>query len=183
MRSLKMLFVTMLLIPAWLLLPGAPGAFANDADFKLKNKTGYQIDEVYVAPRSSTRWGKDLMGSSSLGDGETLTVTFPHGNGACAFDIKVKYHDDNSTAEWSNIDLCKYDIISLFWDARNQVTRAVGEYAGSPILRHGLCHLTRHGQAAGWSAGLYAASSRMSVITRSSWRNVLQTVTRLQNGA
>ena len=67
------------------------------------------------------------MGSDALSDGETVTITFPHGNGACQFDIKVKYHDDNSTAEWSNVNLCQYETISLYWDSKSQVTRAVGE--------------------------------------------------------
>ena len=105
----------------------AAGALANDADFKLRNKTGYQIDEVYVSPHSSKRWGRDIMGSGSLSDGEAVNITFPHGGSACEFDIKVKYHDDDSTAEWSDINLCRYETISLFWDDKKQVTRAVGE--------------------------------------------------------
>ena len=114
-------------IAAAILLGGASLAQANDADFSLRNKTGYQIDEVYVSRHSSSNWGSDRMGSDALADGESIDINFPHGNGACAFDIKVKYHDDNSTAEWGNVDLCKYNTISLYWDAKRQVTRAVGE--------------------------------------------------------
>ena len=40
---------------------------------------------------------------------------------------QVKYHDDNSTAAWSDINLCETDSISLYWDAKNQVSRAVIE--------------------------------------------------------
>jgi hypothetical protein len=101
-------------------------AHASDADFKLKNKTGYQIDEVYVGAHSSSHWGPDIMGSNSLGDGESVNISFRHG-GACHFDIKVKYHDDDSTAEWSDVNLCNWEKITLFWDEKNQVTRAVGE--------------------------------------------------------
>ena len=120
MQFLKLLFTTMLLMPA------AAGAFASDADFVLKNKTGYQIDEVYVAPHSSKNWGKDIMGSGSLGDGEKVKIVFPHGNGACSFDLQVKYNDGD-TAAWSDVDLCKYETITLFWDKKNQETKAVGE--------------------------------------------------------
>ncbi len=106
----------------------APGtSLANDADFVLKNKTGYQIDEVYVSKHSSGSWGADVMGKGALGEDEKVTIVFPHGNGACHFDIKVKYHDDNSTAAWSDINLCETDSISLYWDAKNQVSRAVIE--------------------------------------------------------
>jgi hypothetical protein len=114
-------------LAASLLLSTFGFAHASDADFTLKNKTGYQIDEVYVSKHSSANWGRDRMGDDALADGESVAVVFPHGGGACKFDIKVKYHDDNSTAEWGDVDLCQYNTISLFWDAKKQTTRAVGE--------------------------------------------------------
>jgi hypothetical protein len=67
------------------------------------------------------------MGSDALEDGAAVNITFPHGGSACHFDIKVKYNVDDSTAEWSDINLCEYTAISLFWDAKNQVSRAMGE--------------------------------------------------------
>lgn len=116
-----------LAIAAALSLSFGAAAHANDADFKLQNKTGYQIDSVYVAAHSSDSWGNDIMGRDALADGEAANIVFPHGNGACRFDIKVKYHDDGSTAAWIDVDLCKFETITLFWDAKNQQTRAVGE--------------------------------------------------------
>jgi len=106
--------------------PCTSAASANDADFVLKNKTGYQIDEVYVSASKNKNWGKDIMGTGSLGDGEQVKITFPHGNGACIFDLKVKYNDGDES-EWSGVDLCKYESISLFWDKKAKTTRAVGE--------------------------------------------------------
>ena len=114
-------------LAASLLLSTLGFARASDADFTLKNKTGYQIDEVYVSRHSSANWGQDRMGDDALADGESVDVVFPHGGSACKFDIKVKYSDDDSTAEWSNVDLCQYDTITLFWDNKSKVTRAVGE--------------------------------------------------------
>ena len=123
MFSLKMPVLAVLAMSATLL--SAPGArAANDADFTLKNKTGYQIDEVYVSPTSSNNWGGDVMGRDALADGEQVKIVFPHGSGACVFDLKVKYHDDGSTAEWDKINLCNTDVVSIFWDAKNQVSRA-----------------------------------------------------------
>lgn len=115
-----------ILASAFLVLGLAGAAQASDADFKLTNKTGYQIDSVWVSHHSSSDWGSDIMGRDSLDDGETADITFSHGGSACHFDIKVKYHDDGTTAEWSDVDLCQYESITLFWDAKNQVTRAVG---------------------------------------------------------
>ncbi len=119
--------LTAALLAATLTIASHGTSFANDADFTLKNKTGYQIDEVYVAAASSKSWGRDIMGTGALADGSNVKITFPHGNGACMFDIKVKYNIDNTTAEWGNINLCETETISLFWDAKNQVSRALTE--------------------------------------------------------
>ncbi len=99
-------------------------AQAGEQDFKLVNKTGHQIDSVYVGASSSNSWGNDIMGKDALPTGETVSITFPHTTAACSFDIKVQYNDGD-TAEWSKVDLCKWEKISLFWDGK--VTRAVGE--------------------------------------------------------
>ena len=99
-------------------------AYASDADFKLANKTGYQIDEVYVSSASAKNWGADIMGANAVPNGTSVNITFPHSSSACKFDIKVKYND-GETAEWTNIDLCQYETISLYWDGKQ--TRAVGE--------------------------------------------------------
>ena len=47
----------------------ATSAFANDADFKVVNKTGYKIDSVFVSWASNDSWGKDIMGKDALDDG------------------------------------------------------------------------------------------------------------------
>ena len=99
-------------------------AFAADQDFQIVNRTGYQIDEVYVGASSSSSWGNDLMGRSALGDGERLDVTFPNRTSSCKFDIKVVYNDGD-TAEWGGVDLCSISRVSLYW--RNGATRAVTE--------------------------------------------------------
>jgi hypothetical protein len=99
-------------------------AFASDADFKLVNKTGYQIDSVWVSAHSAGSWGHDVMGKDALGDGEGVNITFPHGGGHCHYDIKVKYNDGDE-AQWGDVNLCDYEKITLFWDGKQ--TRAEGE--------------------------------------------------------
>jgi hypothetical protein len=63
------------------------------------------------------------MGRGALGDDDFVNIVLPHGNGACMFDIKVRY-EDGDTAQWGGVDLCQYETISLFWDGK--LTRAVG---------------------------------------------------------
>jgi hypothetical protein len=119
-----MKFISLAVAAAALLITFSTVASANDADFKLVNKTGYQIDNVYVSHASSKNWGSDIMGKDAIGDGDAVNITFPHGGSACRFDIKVNYNDGD-TAEWGDVDLCKFETISLFWDGKQ--TRAVGE--------------------------------------------------------
>ena len=116
--------VTKLLAASAFVVALSGTAFASDADFKLVNKTGYQIDSVFVSRHSSNSWGSDVMGSDALETGRSVNITFPHGGSACRFDIKVNYKDGD-TAEWANVDLCQYETISLFWDGSK--TTAVGE--------------------------------------------------------
>jgi hypothetical protein len=119
MTHLKNAFATAALFACF-----AGPAFASDADFTLVNKTGYQIDEVYVSPSKADDWGKDIMGKDSLADSEKVDIVFPHGDGKCKFDIKVKYNDGDN-AEWGDVDLCEYSAITLHWDGKN--TTATGE--------------------------------------------------------
>ena len=98
-------------------------AHASDADFKLVNKTGYQIDSVFVSTAGAASWGSDIMGPNAIPNGGAVNITFPHGGSACKFDIKVQYNDGD-TAEWGGVDLCQYETISLFWDGKQ--TTAVG---------------------------------------------------------
>lgn len=113
-----------LLLASGLLATFALPALAANQDFTLFNKTGYQIDEVYVSSASAKNWGADIMGANAVPNGTSVNITFPHSSSACKFDIKVKYND-GETAEWTNIDLCQYETISLYWDGKQ--TRAVGE--------------------------------------------------------
>lgn len=113
-----------LVLAATLLAGFAAPAFAANQDFQLINKTGYQIDEVYVGPVSSDNWGDDVMGKGSLGDGENVNITFTAPARVCRWDLKVKYNDGD-TAEWRNLNLCSINSISLFWDKNKNATRAV----------------------------------------------------------
>ncbi len=102
----------------------AGSAMAGEQDFKLVNKTGYQIDEVYVSRASSKSWGRDLMGRGALEEDSSVDITFNAPADACRWDLRVKYNDGD-TAEWGNLNLCNIDTVTLYWDRKNGTTRAV----------------------------------------------------------
>jgi hypothetical protein len=43
-------------------------SFAQDAkqDFKLLNKTGYELKALYVSPSKSDDWGEDILGQGRI---------------------------------------------------------------------------------------------------------------------
>ena len=114
---------TIALLP--LALAGAAQAQGRQ-DFALVNRTGYQINEIYVGPTSSNSWGRDILGNNVLSDRQSFNVRFGSRTQACHFDIKVVY-DDGDTSEFRRVDLCTVSRVSLFWNRQANATRFVAE--------------------------------------------------------
>ncbi|MGG5810460.1 hypothetical protein [Falsiroseomonas sp. CW058] len=95
-------------------------------DFTLVNRTGYQINEIYVGPSSSPNWGRDLLGANVLPNGRTFDIRFPGGSRECLWDIKVVY-DDGDQSQFMRANLCSISRITLFWNRQAGQTRFVTE--------------------------------------------------------
>lgn len=102
---------------AFLLTAGVAGAASAQGkqDFTLYNKTGYTIDQVYVAPSSSTDWEDDVLGQDQLANGQNIHITFSRSDKSCKWDLKVTW-TDKSSSEWSGFDLCSVEKIWLYYD-------------------------------------------------------------------
>lgn len=92
-------------------------------DFDLVNKTGYTIEEVYVAPSSSNDWQEDVLGEGTLANGKTKHITFSRAGNICKWDLKVVY-TDKETAEWEQFDLCTTSKIFIHYDRKTGETSA-----------------------------------------------------------
>ena len=105
------------------MLAFTPVVNAADQDFTIVNRTGYQIDNIWVSASASNRWGRELLGRGNvLSDGESFDVDFRSGTRNCRYDLKVMYHDKDE-ATWTNINACDISKASLFYDRRNNSTR------------------------------------------------------------
>jgi hypothetical protein len=102
---------------------GGP-AFAGDQDFTLQNRTGYQIDNVFISRHSASQWGDDVLGKDALPDGSSTPITFPDRQHGCHWDLMVRYHSDSNTVTWSDINLCEVNKITLRYDRKQNATRA-----------------------------------------------------------
>jgi hypothetical protein len=101
-------------------------AFAEDAkqDFRLGNKTGYELKELYVSPSKSDDWQDDVLGKSTLGDGEYADIHFHRDARPCHWDLKVVYSVDSSSAVWNDIDLCTVEKITIRYNKDADKTTA-----------------------------------------------------------
>jgi hypothetical protein len=101
----------------------ASPAFAGKQDFTVVNRTGYQIDKIFVAPSKSNDWEEDVMGDDVMEDGTSQPITFESGTSTCKYDLKAVYNDGDS-AEWGNIDLCTVSKVTLHYNAKTDTTSA-----------------------------------------------------------
>ena len=101
-------------------------AVADDAkqDFKLVNKTGYELKALYVSPSKADDWQEDILGQDTLGDGQAVNVHFSPKTHTCKWDLKVTYTDDDSSAVWNNIDLCTVEKITIKYNRKSDQTSA-----------------------------------------------------------
>lgn len=88
-------------ILAGLSTPGL--AQGNNPDFRLNNRTGSTINEVYVSSARRNDWGRDLLGSNTLSSGQSLNVTLPAGQ--CTNDIRVVY-ENGASQEQRGVNTC-----------------------------------------------------------------------------
>jgi hypothetical protein len=99
------------------------GAQEAKQDFKLVNKTGYELNALYVSPSKSDDWNDNII-SDVVGDGQVVNVHFSPKANTCHWDLKVTYSDDGSSAVWTDIDLCTVEKITIFYDRKTDVTKA-----------------------------------------------------------
>jgi hypothetical protein len=101
-------------------------ALAQDAkqDFTLINKTGYALNEAYLAPADSNEWQEDFLGKNQLDDGDTKKIHFSPKTKTCKWDLQVVYTEDDSKVVWRDIDLCTVDRITLFYNKKTDKTSA-----------------------------------------------------------
>ncbi|MCZ8105654.1 MAG: hypothetical protein O9972_48170 [Burkholderiales bacterium] len=100
-------------------------AAQSKQDFTLVNRTGYDISEVYISPSKADDWQEDVLGDDELGDGVQTRIRFKRAGNTCRWDLKVVYSVDDSSAVWSNVDLCKISKITIKYNRKNDQTSAL----------------------------------------------------------
>jgi hypothetical protein len=104
-------------------------ASAGDADFTLTNRTGYDIDSVYVVPSKQRDWGIDRLGKSILADGRSRFMTFNKSGNTCIYDLSVGWvgYSEGEDSVWERINLCEIHTITLRYNSKTKVTTMTAE--------------------------------------------------------
>ena len=104
-------------------------ASAGDADFTLTNRTGYDIDSVYVVPSKQRDWGIDRLGKSILADGRSRFLAFNKSGNTCIYDLSVGWvgYSASEDVVWERINLCEINKITLRYNEKTKVTTMTAE--------------------------------------------------------
>lgn len=89
----------------------------RNLDFTLVNKTGLDINEVYLSPTSDSEWGEDVMGKDILKSGEKVDITFSSAETDCNWDLKIVDEDDDDII-WTKLNLCTANEITLMYEGK-----------------------------------------------------------------
>jgi hypothetical protein len=100
-----------------------------DLDFKLVNKTGYDIKQVLVGASGTGDWAKEdeLLKGRAFKNGEMLDIKFNPKETAAKWDMKVEWADGSGGVEWTNLDLTTIEKLTLVYDKETDKTTAVVE--------------------------------------------------------
>jgi len=66
-------------------------AQSNDPSFRINNRSGITINQVFVSSSARADWGPDQLGADVLNHGQTLIVRLPAGQ--CVNDILLVFAD------------------------------------------------------------------------------------------
>jgi len=79
-------------------------AFAGDQDFTLVNHTGVEIHKLFTSPHSADNWQEDVLGKSTLADGDSVDVQFAAKEEEAMWDLRVEDGSGNAI-NFANLNL------------------------------------------------------------------------------
>ena len=97
---------------AMLVLATSQTSHAGDQDFTVVNKTGVEINALYVSPDDKKDWGEDILGKDTLPAGESTDIEFDAEEEAAKWDLRVEDKEGNSI-EWTDLDLTEISKVTL----------------------------------------------------------------------
>lgn len=97
--------------------PASSPATANPGaaqDFTLVNKTGVEIDKVFISPHDADDWEEDILGRDTLPNGESVDIKFHRNETAALWDMRIEDKEGNGI-EWENLNLLQISKATLHY--------------------------------------------------------------------
>ena len=115
------------LIAIGLAIAAAPSFAADARNVTVVNETGYAIKFLgFNAPDDGLdEWDNELSGV--LKNQDTTYVEFDEDDEGCVWNIKVDWANYNESVLWKNVNLCRYNVLRLRYDANTKTTSFVME--------------------------------------------------------
>jgi hypothetical protein len=82
----------------------APAMAQSDPSFRLNNRSGGTINEVYVSSANDTSWGQDRLGQNVLSPGRAIVIRLPQAQ--CMNDIRIVFANGQHI-ERRRVDTCQ----------------------------------------------------------------------------
>lgn len=87
-------------------------AVAGVQDFTIVNKTGLEIDKLYISPSSMENWGKDVLSVDTLFVGDECDILVSRNESAEVWDLMVVANNGTSV-KWPGLRLNDFSKITL----------------------------------------------------------------------
>jgi ABC-type transport system substrate-binding protein len=93
---------------------GSTAQQGANQDFTLVNKTGVEIDKVFISPHDVDSWQEDILGQDTLPDGQSVDIKFNRSEKAPKWDLRIEDSKGNAI-EWENLNLLEISKVTLFY--------------------------------------------------------------------
>lgn len=89
----------------------AANLFAGEQDFTLINKTGVDIQALYISTSATADWEENLL-PGPLAEGESIQIHFDADEEASLWDIMVQDHEGTQLF-WNQLNLKDISVVTL----------------------------------------------------------------------
>lgn len=83
-------------------------------DFLLVNKTGVEINALYITPHNADDWGEDILGVGTLAANDEVEINFSRREKAKLWDLRVE-DADGEFIEWESLNLLTISKVTLYY--------------------------------------------------------------------
>ena len=73
---------------------------------RIHNQTGWTMLRFYASDSRKSDWEEDILGSSVLASGRSVTINIDDGSGACIYDFKAEFTNGQVLTRM-NINVCQ----------------------------------------------------------------------------